>query len=139
MEATTIVYFAEREGLIKIGCSASLPHRMRKLGTRLLSAFEGTFADERAMHERFAHLRGEGEWFSPGAELVQFISDLPTYEPTIDPLRPGQVAELFKVCLQTVANWADDGKLPHFKTPGGQRRFNRADVDEFIAKQGSAA
>lgn len=49
------------------------------------------------------------------------------------PLTPGQVADLFGVSVVTVAKWADEGKLPHFKTPGGQRRFRRADVTAALA------
>jgi excisionase family DNA binding protein len=48
------------------------------------------------------------------------------------PLSSGQVADLFGVNISTVAGWADDGLLPHFKTPGGQRRFRRSDVEAFL-------
>lgn len=58
---------------------------------------------------------------------------------TPDPLTSGQVAALFNVSAQTVANWADEGKIPHFRTPSGQRRFRRADVLKFLEEQGSAA
>lgn len=49
------------------------------------------------------------------------------------PLSPGQVADIFGVTVTTVAKWADDGKLPFFTTPGGQRRFRAADVDALLA------
>ena len=55
------------------------------------------------------------------------------------PLSPGEVAKLFGVSVTTVANWADEGLLPHFKTPGGQRRFRREDVERFIKDQEPAA
>lgn len=55
------------------------------------------------------------------------------------PLTPGQVARLFGVSVTTVASWADEGLIPHFKTPGGQRRFRRADVERFIKDQEPAA
>jgi excisionase family DNA binding protein len=48
-------------------------------------------------------------------------------------LTPKQVAALFAVAADTVAGWADSGKLPSFRTPSGQRRFRREDVDEFLA------
>ena len=35
---------------------------------------------------------------------------------------------MFGVTVTTVAKWADDGKVPFFTTPGGQRRFRPADV-----------
>ena len=45
------------------------------------------------------------------------------------PLTTGEVAALFAVTPETVAAWADSGKLASFRTPGGHRRFYRADVD----------
>jgi excisionase family DNA binding protein len=45
------------------------------------------------------------------------------------PLTPGQVARLFNVSITTVGKWADAGLIPSFRTPGGQRRFDPADVD----------
>lgn len=54
------------------------------------------------------------------------------------PLTPAQVAHLFNVSITTVGNWADSGKIPHFRTPGGQRRFHRDDVERAL-KNGDAA
>lgn len=54
--------------------------------------------------------------------------------PTERPLTPGAVADMFGVSVVTVGSWADDGKLPHFKTPGGQRRFRQKDVEAFMAQ-----
>lgn len=48
------------------------------------------------------------------------------------PLSTGQVAEMFGVAPETVAKWADEGKLRSFKTPGGQRRFLYDDVEPFL-------
>lgn len=39
-----------------------------------------------------------------------------------------QVADLFAVHPTTVVQWANNGRLPHFRTPGGHRRFAEADV-----------
>jgi excisionase family DNA binding protein len=47
------------------------------------------------------------------------------------PLTPGEVAGMFGVSVVTVGAWADQGRLPHFRTPGGQRRFWRKDVEAF--------
>lgn len=55
------------------------------------------------------------------------------------PLTSGNVAELFGVTVETVATWADEGKLPHFKTPGGQRRFHRADIEALLSPTTEAA
>lgn len=38
---------------------------------------------------------------------------------------------MFAVHRVTVARWAEDGLLRGFKTPGGQWRFRRVDVDAF--------
>jgi len=51
----------------------------------------------------------------------------------------GEVARLFGVNVTTVARWADEGLLPHIKTPSGQRRFRREDVERFIKDQEPAA
>ncbi len=48
-------------------------------------------------------------------------------------LTPGEVADIFRVTPDAVRQWADDGKLASFKTPGGQRRFLRSDVERFFA------
>lgn len=47
----------------------------------------------------------------------------------------GQVAELFGVAPETVAKWADEDKLPSFRTPGGQRRFHFADIEPFLPER----
>jgi excisionase family DNA binding protein len=43
------------------------------------------------------------------------------------------------VSVATVADWANQGVLPHFKTAGGHRRFWREDVESFIRDQDPAA
>ena len=48
------------------------------------------------------------------------------------PLSTGQVAELFGVQPETVARWADEGKLPCFSTPGGHRRFLYAEFSHLL-------
>jgi excisionase family DNA binding protein len=45
------------------------------------------------------------------------------------PLTTGQVAAIFGVTTTTVKRWADSGRLPCFKTPGGHYRFKAADVE----------
>lgn len=48
------------------------------------------------------------------------------------PLAIGDVADLFGVSTAAVRDWADRGQLRSFRTPGGQRRFLRADVEAFL-------
>lgn len=45
-----------------------------------------------------------------------------------DIMTPGEVAEYFRVDTKTVVRWANEGKLPSFRTPGGHRRYRRGDV-----------
>ena len=52
------------------------------------------------------------------------------------PLTTGQVARLFNVTPSAVVAWANSGKLPFFRTPGGNRRFHRAEVEVFLAGGG---
>lgn len=77
------IYFARREcdGLIKIGTTSQLGRRLSALrrdhGTlTLLATQEGGFTKERALHERFAKLRVEGEWFRSGHLLTKHIKRL---------------------------------------------------------------
>jgi excisionase family DNA binding protein len=39
-----------------------------------------------------------------------------------------EVAEAFRVDRNTVLRWAKAGSLPSARTPGGHRRYRRADV-----------
>lgn len=54
-------------------------------------------------------------------------------------LSTSEVADLFGVTPEAVRGWADAGKLPSFRTPGGQRKFHRSKVEAFIAEQEPAA
>ncbi len=51
----------------------------------------------------------------------------------------GDVAAVFGVTAQAVRDWADQGKLPSFRTPGGHYRFHRSDVEEFLAESGATS
>lgn len=45
----------------------------------------------------------------------------------------GQAASYLGVAQSTVRKWSDGGRLSAFYTPGGHRRFRRADLDAFLA------
>jgi len=45
----------------------------------------------------------------------------------------GQAAAFLGAAQSTVRKWADGGRLPAFYTPGGHRRFQRADLEAFLA------
>ena len=59
-----------------------------------------------------------------------------TTEPT---MTLSEVAAQFRVSTSTVRDWANRGLLPHFRTPGGTRRFRRDEVERFIKDQEPAA
>lgn len=52
-------------------------------------------------------------------------------------MTPGEVARLLRVDPKTVGRWADSGRLPSFRTPGGHRRFRRTDIDRLISESAS--
>ena len=44
-----------------------------------------------------------------------------------------QAAIYLGVSLATIRRWTDAGHISCYRTPGGQRRFSRAQLDEFIS------
>lgn len=53
-------------------------------------------------------------------------------------LTPGEVSRLFGVDPKTVLRWADAGKIPCFRTPGGHHRFRRDDILPMIQTTSAA-
>lgn len=49
-------------------------------------------------------------------------------------LTSGEVAKIFRVSPKTVTRWANEGVLPHIRTPGGHRRFFESAVKEMFDK-----
>jgi excisionase family DNA binding protein len=43
-----------------------------------------------------------------------------------------QAARHLGVSISTVRRWSDAGHLKVYRTPGGQRRFSAAALDEFL-------
>lgn len=50
-----------------------------------------------------------------------------------------EVAGLLGVDEKTIRNWADTGRLQCWRTPGGHRRFRRADIDALLPEPTEAA
>src|SRR4029453_18282538 len=48
-----------------------------------------------------------------------------------DWLTLGQAAKFLGVAQSTIRKWSDLGRVPAFYTPGGHRRYKRADLDAF--------
>jgi len=44
-----------------------------------------------------------------------------------------QAALYLGVSLATIRRWTDAGHVSCYRTPGGQRRFSRVQLDDFIA------
>ena len=61
----------------------------------------------------------------------------PTNEP--DWLTLGQAAKYLGVAQSTIRKWSDQGRVPAFYTPGGHRRYRRADLDVFLERSGPGA
>jgi excisionase family DNA binding protein len=60
--------------------------------------------------------------------------------PKSDTLTPLQAAFVLRVSTKTVTRWADAGVLRVVeRTPGGQRRFDRADIEAIAAGRGVAS
>lgn len=47
-------------------------------------------------------------------------------------LNVGQAAEFLGVSAASLRIWSNQGRLPVFRTPGGQRRYRVADLETFI-------
>ena len=47
-------------------------------------------------------------------------------------LTVGQAAEYLGVSASSVRTWSDRGLLATYRTPGGQRRYDRAGLDAFM-------
>lgn len=50
------------------------------------------------------------------------------------PFTTGELAELFNVNPRTVTRWAVEGRIEHFKTLGGHRRFLADEVLKYFVK-----
>jgi excisionase family DNA binding protein len=55
-------------------------------------------------------------------------------------LNVGEAAAYVGVSPASLRNWSNQGFVPVYRTPGGQRRFVRGDLDEFMRgmRQGAA-
>ncbi|HEY8466692.1 MAG TPA: helix-turn-helix domain-containing protein [Solirubrobacterales bacterium] len=48
-------------------------------------------------------------------------------------LNVGEAASYLGVSAASLRKWSNDGLVPTYRTPGGQRRYAREDLDAFIA------
>lgn len=79
-----VIYFVQVDGAgpIKIGFTENLEKRIQGMLTatpgtiKVLATRPGTLAEERVLHQRFAHLRVSREWFRPEEDLITYIRGL---------------------------------------------------------------
>lgn len=50
----------------------------------------------------------------------------------MDTLKSSEVARLLRVSLNTVGRWVAQGRLTAIRTPGGQLRISKAEVDALM-------
>jgi len=48
----------------------------------------------------------------------------------------GAAARFLGVAQSTIRKWSDSGRVPAFYTPGGHRRYRRADLETFLERSG---
>ena len=48
-----------------------------------------------------------------------------------------EVASIFKVSKGTIRNWTNAGRLACVRTPGGQRRFRKTDIERALEVSGN--
>ena len=48
-------------------------------------------------------------------------------------LNVSEAAEFLGVSAASLRKWSDQGLVPVYRTPGGQRRYSPPDLDEFLA------
>jgi excisionase family DNA binding protein len=79
-------------------------------------------ADSRTQAPPGEHLPGE-------AEMSNTVD--PSHEHQLI-FTSSQAARYLGVSLATIRRWTDAGYLSGYRTPGGQRRFSRAQLDGFV-------
>ena len=81
-DSGTVYFVGHDSGPIKIGFSSKARIRLVALrisspfDLKILASFEGTRADEKRMHSRFAGSRVRGEWFNRTDQLMNEIRDI---------------------------------------------------------------
>jgi hypothetical protein len=58
----------------------------------------------------------------PSPSTAALLDEMP------DPMAAAHVAALFGADPKSVTRWANQGRIPSFRTPGGHRRYRKADI-----------
>lgn len=72
----SVVYFARKNGAVKIGWTHNLERRMQELKATATAVIPGDRDTEAWMHRRFAESRICHEWFGPTPQVLDFIDHL---------------------------------------------------------------
>lgn len=48
-------------------------------------------------------------------------------------MSPGRAAAALGISIETLRRWEKAGKIAAFRTPGGQRRYDRSEIDRVRA------
>jgi excisionase family DNA binding protein len=79
--------------------------------------------------------RSAGLKFSPPLDEAQTVTTTNPPTPRNDRrmvFTSSEAARYLGVSLATIRRWTDAGHVSCYRTPGGQRRFSRVQLDEFI-------
>jgi len=62
----------------------------------------------------------------------------PSPTPKVAKMRLAEAAEMLGVHPETLRRWADEGKVPYVRTPGGERRFASEDIEAVMVVEETA-
>ena len=65
--------------------------------------------------------------------MTMFAEGIPQF------LNVGEAAAYVGVSAASLRKWSNQGFVPVYRTPGGQRRFVRGDLDEFMGRMRQGA
>jgi hypothetical protein len=138
-------YFVQRQDeQIKIGFSSKPRHRINGLTAehgplKVLAVVPAAVAGEFQTHQKFDHLRTEGEWFVAGADLLRFIEEVkvaPMPAPQPSP-RPDYNFSQPKVRLnpaKTISKMLKMRSRIGADTPAGHRISNIDEIRQNLAR-----
>lgn len=126
-----VIYYVRRaDGLIKIGTTWRLRHRLSALRRehgelQLLLTHSGGYEAERGLHDRFSELRVTGEWFTARKRLTDWIRKC-----RLDPIHEAQPANA--VSLDVIQALVREGNVASRVAGRELRAFHEAETERAI-------
>lgn len=126
-----LIYYVQRaDGLIKIGTTWKLRHRMSQLrrehgDLQLLLAHSGGYEAERSLHDRFGELRVTGEWFTARKRLTDWIRKC-----RLNPLYETQPKAV--VGMDIIQALAREGNMASRAAGRELRAFHEAEIERAV-------